>query len=126
MMLNLRLLTSIFAFALFAQTSMVYAKITSEADAVNVLMQRINKSQVYAPWLKPGCSAVFTETKTAKFYEFAIHENHTENCKGDPNTSPVIDRFRVSRINNTVLWYDVMNDKYLPFKALIENRKSKK
>lgn len=121
----LRLLTTVFAFVLFTQTSIVDAKVSSEANAINILMQRINKSQVYAPWLKLGCSSVFTEAKTAKFFEFSLHENHTENCKGDPNTSPVIDRFRVSRINNTILWYDVVNDEYLPFKALIENRKSK-
>ena len=122
----LRLFINLFAFVLLTQTSVVYAKIRSEADAIDILMHRINKSQVYAPWLKSGCSTVFTETKTTKFYDFAIHENHTGNCEGDPNTSPVIDRFRVSRINNSILWYDVVNDKYFPFKALIEYRKSKK
>ena len=122
----LRISISLFAFALFAQTSIVYAKVSNEADATNRLMHRINKSQVYAPWLKLECISVYTETKTSKFYEFALHEKHGDNCDGDPNSYPVIDRFRVSRISNSILWYDVVNDKYLPFKALIEYRKSKK
>ena len=126
MMLNLRLLTSIFAFSLFVQTSMVYAKVSNEADATNRLMHRINQSQVYAPWLKLECISVYTETKTSKFYEFALHEKHGDSCDGDPNTYPVIDRFRVSRISNSILWYDLPNDEYLPFKALIKNRKLKK
>ncbi len=124
--MTLRLLTTAFAIVLFAQAPIVNAKISSEPNAISMLMQRVNKSQVYAPWLKPGCSAVITEAKTAQFFEFSLRENHTGNCKGDPNTSHVIDRFRVSRINNAILWYDVVSDEYLPFKALIENRKSKK
>ena len=122
----LRLFISLFASALFMQTSIVYAKVSNEADATNRLMQRINKSQVYAVWLKQECFTVFTQTKAAKFYEFALHEKYGGNCKGDPSTSPVVDRFRVSRISNSILWYDVVNDEYLPFNALIEFRKSKR
>ena len=125
-MLRLRLLTNLFAIVLLVLTTFAYAKVSNEADAINVLMHRINKSQVYAAWLKQGCFTVFTETTTAKFYEFALHEAHGGNCEGDPNTSPVIDRFRVSRVSNTILWYNLPNDEYLPFKALIKNRKSKK
>jgi hypothetical protein len=121
-----RLMISLFAFALFMQMATAFAKTISQADAVNVLMRRIDKSQVYAPWLKSGCSTVLTEAKTAKYYELAIHENHTKNCLGDPNTSPVIDRFRVLRVNNSILWYDVVNDQYLPFKALIEYTNKKR
>jgi hypothetical protein len=125
-MQKLRFMISLIAFALLMQTATAFAKTISAADAVNILMHRINKSQVYAPWLKSGCSTVLTEAKTAKFYEFAIHENHAKNCAGDPNTSPVIDRFRVSRINNSILWYDVVSGQYLPFKALIEYRNKKR
>jgi hypothetical protein len=121
-----RFMIILFAFALFLQTATVFAKTISEAGAVNILMRRIDKSQVYAPWLKPACSSVFTEAKTAKYYEFAIHENHTKNCAGDTNTSPIIDRIRVSRINNSILWYDVVSAQYLPFKALIEYRNRKR
>jgi hypothetical protein len=121
-----RFMVILFAFALFMQTAIAFAKTISEADAVIILMHRINKSQVYAPWLKPACSSVFTEAKTAKYFEFAIHENHTKNCAGDSNTSPIIDRFRVSRVNQSILWYDVVSDQYLPFKALIEYRNKKR
>ena len=123
-MLRLCLLTGLFAFALFAQTAIVCANGSSQADAINSLLHRINNSQVYAQWLKPGCMSVSIETKTSKFYAIALHEKHGGKCEGDPNTAPVIDHFRVTRINNNILWYDIVNDQYLPFQALVKYRKS--
>jgi hypothetical protein len=125
-MLKFRLLTTLFAISLLLQTAVVFAKVNNEADAINILMLRINKSQVYAPWLISECSSIFTETTTAKYFEFSLHEKHGGNCEGDPNTAPVIDRFRVLKANKTILWYYVVNDEYLPFKELIKFRKLKK
>jgi hypothetical protein len=122
----LRLFISLFAFALFTQTSIVYAKVSNEAEAVKNLLSKINKTQVYGRWLKPGCSKIVIESKSTDFYDMVVYEKHSGNCEGDPNTSPVIDRFRVSRKTNSVLWYDITNAQYLPFRSLIEYRNSGK
>ncbi|MBB6600629.1 hypothetical protein [Luteimonas sp. MC1825] len=51
---------------------------------------------------------------TAAFWEFAAREIHNEKCGGDPETSPVRDRYKVSS-NGEVLIYDFPTGEYTTF-----------
>ncbi|MGH8820081.1 MAG: hypothetical protein ACREWJ_02165 [Rhodoferax sp.] len=89
----------------------------SAADdkAVSALMQRIKREHLYTSWTTLQCLGFFIEGCTGRRVEIAIREQHDPKCGGDPDTSPVVDRFRVYKRTGTIQWYDVENDQYLPF-----------
>lgn len=47
-------------------------------------------------------------------FDFAVRERHGDGCPGDPQTSPVRDRFRV-QADGTLLWYDVVNADFVDY-----------
>lgn len=83
--------------------------------AVSVLMHRIQREHLYSSWTTLQCLDVEIEACTARRVDIVIREHHDQKCGGDPDTSPVVDRFRVSKPAGTIQWYDVVNDDYLPF-----------
>lgn len=93
-------------------------------EAADYLLQRINESKVYESWIKQECLIVETEVSTTKYHDLSIKEKHAENCAGDPSTAPIVDRFRVYS-SNKILWYDLANDRFLPFKLFENLRKAK-
>lgn len=52
-----------------------------------------------------------TSDSKASLWEFAAREIHDERCGGDPTTSPVRDRYRVSS-NGEVSVHDFASDEY--------------
>lgn len=87
----------------------------SEAEARAVLVQTIERDSLYKAWTRIECLDVFTQSKSAGYFEFAIREKHDSGCPGDPSTAPVVDRFRVMRTTKKLLWYDVGKDGYVPY-----------
>lgn len=47
-----------------------------------------------------------TEHKNEDYFDFAIRERHEGNCPGDPQTTPIVDRFRVYRNTKEIRWYE--------------------
>jgi hypothetical protein len=41
------------------------------------------------------CVTYGTEEATDTYFQFVLRENHNAKCGGDPETSPVIDRYRI-------------------------------
>ena len=104
-----------------------HAGYLNEADAASYLLQKINKTKVY-DWTTPKCLSFYTEDTTKQYFDISIHELHNDDCYGDPNTHPVIDRFRVYRAgdkSHNTLWHNMAIDRYLPFKKFVESRKNK-
>ena len=97
----------------------------TEKQAIHLLAQKTNKDYFYSTWIRPDCIQYATEKTTASYFDFALHEDHAGKCsgKGDPVTSPVIDRFRVYQDGKKILWYDVVNDEFIDYQQGIESRR---
>jgi hypothetical protein len=79
-----------------------------EVHALNILVAQVQKNKLYDSWTSLACLSFVTEEKTKKFIDFAILEKHGGKCPGDPNTSPVVDRFRVNRLTHKIEWFEPM------------------
>lgn len=85
----------------------------AEARALHVLEARLQSDHFYPD----NCISILSEqgdAPTPGAFEFAVHERHGNDCPGDPQTSPVRDRFRV-QADGTVLWYDVVNADFVDY-----------
>ncbi|AOD15821.1 hypothetical protein VB151_10755 [Xanthomonas fragariae] len=85
----------------------------AEARALHVLEARLQSDHFYPD----SCISILSEQSdapTPDAFEFAVHERHGSGCPGDPQTSPVRDRFRV-QAGGKVLWYDVVNADFVDY-----------
>ncbi|MFO3704491.1 hypothetical protein ACI6Q5_05775 [Xanthomonas codiaei] len=85
----------------------------AEARALHVLEAQLQRDHAYPD----NCISILTEAgdaPAAGTFEFAVHERHGNGCPGDPQTSPVRDRFRV-QADGTVQWYDVVNADFVDY-----------
>jgi hypothetical protein len=94
----------------------------TELQALDILTAQIRKDKLYAGWTSLSCLSFMTEVKTKDHFDFAIHEKHGGKCPGDPNTAPIVDRFRVNRLTGKILWYDVTAGEFLPYGAVLKTR----
>jgi hypothetical protein len=97
-----------------------------ENHALDVLVSQIQKDKLYDSWTNLSCLVFFTEKKTKKYFDFAIHEKHGGVCPGDPNTAPVVDRFRINRLTHKIQWVEPAEGEYLPYSAVLKVRLRKK
>ena len=66
-----------------------------EDAALALLVRTLKHDHVYAKRL--DCVTYDTEETTNAYFQFALREKHDAKCGGDPETSPVVDRYRVYR-----------------------------
>jgi len=67
-------------------------------DAALALLDRTLKhDRVYANRISLDCVSYGTEETTNAYFEFVLREIHNAKCGGDPETSHVLDRYRVYR-----------------------------
>src|ERR1700732_1095757 len=76
----------------------------TEDAALNLLLRTLKHDQVYAKRISLDCVTFDTEEKTDAYFQFALRENHTTKCGGDPDIAPVIDRYRVYRASGKIDW----------------------
>jgi hypothetical protein len=62
--------------------------------------------------LPPQCLWYDTEGRSKRAFEIAVYENHGRGCPGDPQISPVVERFRVMRSPVSVWQWDPFTDDY--------------
>jgi hypothetical protein len=84
----------------------------NEDAALNLLLRTIKRDHVYAKRISLDCVTFDTEETAEKYFQFALKENHTEKCGGDPDVSPVVDRYRVYRASAKIEWYQAVNDSW--------------
>ena len=84
----------------------------TEAAALDLLVRKIKEDNVYAKRISLDCVSYDTEETTRTYFEFALREKHDAKCKGDPDTSPVIDRYRVNRASGKIELYDAPADRW--------------
>jgi hypothetical protein len=67
-------------------------------EATLALLERILKDDgVYTHRISLDCVTYSTEETNDAYFQFVLRENHNAKCGGDPETSPVVDRYRVFR-----------------------------
>ncbi len=92
---------------------------TPEPDLTTAaLVDIVKKDEKYAGWAKVECLQFMVEQQDEKLTEIAMREKHGDGCPGDPQTSPVIDRFRIEKASGNILRYDIVEDQYLQVGAV--------
>jgi len=85
-------------------------------DAALALLERTLKhDRVYANRISLDCVSYGTEETTTAYFQFVLRENHGAKCGGDPETSPVVDRYRVYRRSSKIEWLERIEDKWQPY-----------
>jgi hypothetical protein len=84
----------------------------SESQAYDRLFNTVERDALYASWTKMACLIFVTETTSKRYFDFAIREKHDGNCPGDPAVSPIVDRYRVYRSVNKILWLQPIDGKF--------------
>ena len=86
-----------------------------ENTALALLERTLKHDGVYTHRISLDCVTYSTEETTAAYFQFVLRENHTARCGGDPETSPVIDRYRVYRASGKIEWLERINDNWQPY-----------
>jgi hypothetical protein len=92
----------------------------NEDAAVKLLLRTLQHDQVYAKRISLDCVTFDTEETTGAYFQFALRENHTAKCGGDPDTNPVVDRYRVYRTSGKIELYDVAKDNWQAYEKAKE------
>ena len=93
---------------------------------VTILMRKVRRSGIYKNRIKLDCIGYVSEKITTSYSEYAVREIHGGKCPGDPNTGPVVDRFRVMHKSKKVLWLHPIDARYVEFNRIHEFYKSLK
>lgn len=84
--------------------------------ALNLLFRTLKEDRVYDKRISLDCVTFGTDEITRAYFEFALHEKHNAKCGGDPETTPIVDRYRVHRGSGKIELYDVVKDSWQPYK----------
>lgn len=69
----------------------------------------------------------YVTSETQTFYQVEIHELHNgNNCPGATEVSPLAAMFRINKADNNITYYDVVNDKFIPFDEWVAQLNSSK
>ena len=87
-----------------------------DEDAALALLQRtLKRDGVYTHRISLDCVSYGTEETTDAYFQFVLRENHNAKCGGDPETSPVVDRYRIYRRSGKIEWLERIEDKWQPY-----------
>ena len=87
-----------------------------DEDGALVLLERTLKHDgVYTHRISLDCVTYGTEETADASFQFVLRENHNAKCGGDPETSPVIDRYRVYRRSGKIEWLERIEDNWRPY-----------
>lgn len=87
----------------------------SDARALDVLREKVRAERLYTSWAKEQCLSFYPERCDGTVVDVAIRELHSEHCGGDPDTGPVVDRFRVFKKPSKIEWFDHIEGEYVEF-----------
>jgi hypothetical protein len=87
-----------------------------DEDAALALLERtLERDGVYTHRISLYCVTYGTEETTNTYFQFVLRENHNAKCGGDPETSPVLDRYRVYRGSGKIEWLERVEDNWRPY-----------
>jgi hypothetical protein len=93
------------------------ARPLDEDGALALLQRTLKRDSVYEKRISLDCIAYGTEETQKGYFEFVLREIHNTKCGGDPETSPVIDRYRVYRRSGKIEQWEAAEDKWHPYKG---------
>ena len=88
-----------------------------EDAAVGLLVRTLKHEHVYAKRISLGCFTYDTEETTDAYFQFALREKHDAKCGGDPETSPVVKRYRVHRRSGQIEQWEAASDTWHAYKG---------
>lgn len=97
----------------------------TEKQALHILIKQIQRDKLYASWTTVNCLTFLTENVTKNYIDFTVYEKHGGKCSGDPNISPIVDRFRVDCMTKNIQWYELVTDKFKPYETMLKMRANK-
>ena len=102
------------ALPVHADSDASHRRLTEDA-ALQRLTTTIERDRVYEGRISLDCVTFGTEEKTETYFAFVLREKHGGNCAGDPQVSPVLDRYRVNRDSGKIEKYDPVEDKWTSY-----------
>ena len=88
----------------------------SEDAALALLQRTLKRDGVYEKRISLDCVEYGTEETTNSYFEFVLREIHNTKCGGDPETSHVLDRYRVYRRSGKIEKYEAAEDNWHAYK----------
>jgi hypothetical protein len=86
-----------------------------EDAALALLDHTLKHDGVYTHRISLDCVTYGTEETTKAYFQFVLRENHNAKCGGDPEISPVVDRYRVYRRSRKIERLDPVEDTWRPY-----------
>ena len=93
------------------------SKSLNEDAALGLLQRTLKRDHVYEKRISLDCIAYGTEEKTNACFEFVLREIHNAKCGGAPETSPVVDRYRVYRQSGKIQQWEAASDTWHTYRA---------
>ena len=90
-------------------------QLNEDAD-LDLLQRTLKRDHVYDKRISWDCISYGTEETTNAYFEFVLREIHNAKCGGDPETSHVIDRYRVYRRSGKIQQWEAAEDNWQPYK----------
>lgn len=89
----------------------------SEDAALDLLDRTLKRDRLYEQRISLDCISYGTEETTNAYFEFVLREKHDAKCGGDPETSHVIDRYRVYRRSGKIEQWEAAQDTWHAYKG---------
>jgi hypothetical protein len=83
-----------------------------EKAALALLERTLKRDGVYTHRISLDCLSYGTEETTDAYFQFVLREKHDAKCGGAPETSPVVDPYRVYRRSGKIEWWEATDDKW--------------
>jgi hypothetical protein len=84
-----------------------------DEDAALALLDRTLKhDRVYENRISLDCVMYMTEETTDAYFQFVLREIHNAKCRGAPEVSPVVDRYRVYRRSGKIELWKFIDDSW--------------
>jgi hypothetical protein len=90
------------------------SRLLTEDAALTLLERTLKHDGVYARRISLEYVTYGTEEATDAYFQFVFRENHNAKCGGDPETTPVVDRYRVYRRSGKIEWLERIEDSWRP------------
>ncbi len=107
-----------------ARESLFPIEFDSDEGAIDILYNRLAEDAVYDPISMENFSYGIEylggwESGAYRDYrDVAIREVHREGGAGDPNTAPIVDRFRIYSRTGEILWWHPLYGELVPYRDL--------
>ena len=108
-----------------AHASAIPVLINSYEEALDFLIETLSEDGIYESSFPEGLSFGleyvddFPEDVYRDYYDIAIREVHRPGGPGDPNTAPIVDRFRIYD-RGEIIWFEPLIGMFVPYEEILD------